>query len=51
MDKLGFLVGVSMTNSQKLIESIYSKAEGCSRRGKHHEPIQSNSIYTVFTQQ
>ena len=37
-----FLVGVSISNSQKLLELIYRKVEGYSRPEKHHEPIQHN---------
>ena len=39
---LGFLVGVSISNSQKLIACIYRKVEGYSRPEKHYEPIQHN---------
>ena len=42
MDKLRFLVGVSISNSQKLIEWIKRKVEGYSRPEKHYEPIQHN---------
>ena len=42
VDKLRFLVGVSISNSQKLIEWISRKVEGYSRAEKHHEPIQHN---------
>ena len=38
------LVGVSISNSQQLIERIDRKVEGYnnSRPGKHYEPIQHN---------
>ena len=37
-----FLVEVSVSNSQKLIEWIYKQVEGYSRPEKHCEPIQHN---------
>ena len=37
-----FLVGISISNPQKLIEWIASKVEGYDRPEKHCEPIQSN---------
>ena len=40
VDKLRFLVGVSISNSQKLIEWIDRKVEGYSRPQKHYDPIQ-----------
>ena len=40
VDKLRFLVGVSISNSQKLIEWLYREVEGDSRPEKHHELIQ-----------
>ena len=42
LDKLRFLVGVSISNSQKLIEWMYKKVEGYSRLEKHYEAIQHN---------
>ena len=48
--KLRFLVGVSISNSPKLIEWIYRAVEGYSRPEKHGEPIQ-HKIYTVFTRE
>ena len=42
VDKLRFLVGVSISNSQKLIEWIDRKVEGYGRPEKHYEPIQHN---------
>ena len=42
VDKLRFLVRVSMSNSQKLIEWMYRDVEGYSRPEKHCEPIQHN---------
>ena len=58
MNKLRFSVGVSIPNSQKLIEWIYRDVEGYSRPEKHCEPIKHNylynfqhMIYTIFTQQ
>ena len=44
------LVGVSTSNSQKLIDWMYGKAEGWSRPEKHCEPIQCK-IFTIFTEQ
>ena len=40
VDKLRFLVGFSISNSQKLIEWIDRKVEGNSRPEKYHEPTQ-----------
>ena len=40
--KFRFLVGVSMSNSQKLIEWIYREVEGYSRPKRHYEPIHHN---------
>ena len=40
--KLKFLLGVSITNSQKLIQCIYREIKGYSRPDKHCEPIQHN---------
>ena len=40
--KLRFLIGVSISNSQKLTEWIYRKVEGYGRPEKHREPIQHN---------
>ena len=40
--ELRSLVGVSISNFQKLIEWIYRKVEGYSKPKKHHEPIQHN---------
>ena len=48
MDKLRFLVGVSISNSQNLIEWIYRKVEGYSRPEKHHELLQ-HDLYNVHT--
>ena len=42
VDKLRFLVGVSISNSQKLIEWIYREVGGYSRPEKHYEPILHN---------
>ena len=42
IDKLRCSVGVSISNSQKLIERIDRKVEGCSRLEKHYEPTQHN---------
>ena len=42
VDKLRFLVWVSMSNIQKLIEWLYREAEGYGRPEKHPEPIQHN---------
>ena len=42
IDKLRFLVELSTSNSQNLIEWIYRKAEGYSRPEKHHEATQHN---------
>ena len=42
VDKLIFLVWISMSNIQKLIEWLYREAEGYGRPEKHHEPIQHN---------
>ena len=42
VDKLRFLVRVSMSNAQKLIEWMYRDVEGYSRPEKHCEPIQHN---------
>ena len=38
--KIFFLVGVSISNSQKLKEWIYREVEGYSRPEKHYKPIQ-----------
>ena len=46
------LVGVSISNSQKLIERIDRKVEGYnnSRPGKHYKPIQHNKdLYNFRT--
>ena len=40
VDKLRFLAGVSISNSQKLIEWIVRKVEGYSRPEKSYESIQ-----------
>ena len=40
--KLRFLVGVSISKSQKLIEWIYREVEGCSSLEKHCSPVQHN---------
>ena len=42
IDKLRFLVGVSIANSQKLIEWVCREVEGYSRPEKHGEPNQHN---------
>ena len=42
VDKLRFLVGASISNSQNLIEWIGRKAERYSRPENHYEPIQHN---------
>ena len=42
MDKLRSLVGVSISNSQKLIEWLHRNVKGYSRYEKHHEPIHYN---------
>ena len=42
LSRLRFLIGVSISNSQKLIEWIYRKVEGYSRPEKHQEPIQQH---------
>ena len=42
VDKLRFLVGISISNSQKLIEWIYRKVEEYSRPENHCEPIELN---------
>ena len=42
VDELRFLVGISISNSQKLIEWIDRRVEGDSRPEKHYEPIQHN---------
>ena len=42
MAKLRFSVGVSISNSQKLIEWLYREVEGYSRPEKHYESIQRN---------
>ena len=39
VDKLRFLVGISISNSKKLIGR---KVEGYSRPEKHYEPVQHN---------
>ena len=45
-----FSVGVSIPNSQKLIEWVYREVEGYSRPEKHCEPIQHNSdLYSFHT--
>ena len=50
IDKLRFLVGISISNSQKLTEWIFGEVEGYSRSGKHYEPIQQNSdLYNCHT--
>ena len=41
-NKLRFLVGVSVSLSQKLIEWIDREVEGYSRPEKRYEPIQHN---------
>ena len=46
VDKLRFVVGISISNSQKLIEWIDRKVEEYSRPENHCEPIQFK-IYTV----
>ena len=42
--KLRFLVGVSISNSQKLIKWIYRKVEGYSRPEKHCKPINATQL-------
>ena len=42
MGKVRFLVGVSISNSQKLIERMYREVEEYSRPEKHYEPIEHN---------
>ena len=42
VDELRFLVGVSISNSQKPVDWIYREVEGYSRPEKHYEPIQHN---------
>ena len=47
MNKLRFSVGVSIPNSQKLIEWIYSDIKGHSRPEKHCEPIKNVNIECI----
>ena len=43
-------MGVSISNSQKLIEWIYREVEGNSRPEKHYESIQHNvNLYSFHT--
>ena len=42
VDKLRFLVGVSISNSQKLVEWLERKVGWYSRPEKQYEPIQHN---------
>ena len=42
------MVGLSISNSQKLIERIYRKVEGYSRPEKHHELVQYD-LYNFHT--
>ena len=42
VDKLRFLVGISISNSQKLMGRLDRKVEGYSRPENHHEPIKHN---------
>ena len=42
LSRLTFLVGVRISNSQKLIEWIYREIEGYNRPENHCEPIQHN---------
>ena len=46
-----FVVGVSISNSQKLIEWICKEIERYSRPEKHYEQFSIIKIYTIFTQQ
>ena len=49
-DKVRFLVGVSTSSSQKLIEWIYRDVEGYSKPEKHYEPIQCDEdLYSFHT--
>ena len=50
VDKLRFLVGVSISSSQKLTEWLYREVQGYSRPKKHYEPSQHNlGLYNSHT--
>ena len=49
IDKLRFLVGVSISSSQRLIEWINRGVESYSWPEKLYEPIQ-HKIYTIYTE-
>ena len=44
MDKFRFLVEISISDSQKLMEWIYRKIEEYSRPETHHEPTEHKKI-------
>ena len=50
MWKIRFLVGVLISNSQKLIKWIYREVEGYNRPQKYYEPMQDNQdLYNFYT--